>query len=330
MSPPRPAARLTVPDASSLALEGRRRRGLLPVLFCGGRPRVPLPILTGRPRPSGSRDPGSQSHAGPRQVPGGWGVRVIAAQASSPPGPPFQPLGRRRAGSKTGSWGPSELPAEAACEPPALTRHARSGCVTPREPPVFTRLSPSDSWAFLTGPGVHPGDPRNEPVPAYPGPQRLASKGGDGRDERPLLSACRAPRNVNSPSENEGRGTEGVDVVNRVSAGLAATALVVTRQPGLLGSLSVTQRQVSSLLSHQEPREGPVDASRGLRVHPPRLGPEAPFVRLPGECPSATLHPERLSPPAHRVVRGSGEPEPGSWGAGERIAGCPFPQLFEL
>ena len=151
MSPPRPAARLTVPDASSLALEGRRRRGLLPVLFCGGRPRVPLPILTGRPRPSGSRDPGSQSHAGPRQVPGGWGVRVIAAQASSPPGPPFQPLGRRRAGSKTGSWGPSELPAEAACEPPALTRHARSGCVTPREPPVFTRLSPSDSWAFLTG-----------------------------------------------------------------------------------------------------------------------------------------------------------------------------------
>lgn len=61
--------------------------------------------------------------------------------------------------------------------------------------------------ALSSGPGVHPGDPRNEPVPAYPGPQRLASKGGDGRDERPLLSACRAPRNVNSPSESEERRT---------------------------------------------------------------------------------------------------------------------------
>ncbi|XP_053065683.1 WAS/WASL-interacting protein family member 3-like [Acinonyx jubatus] len=93
-----------------------------------------------------------------------------------PQGPPFQPLGRRQAGSKTGSWGPSELPAEAACEPPVLTRHARSGCVTLREPPVFTRLSPSDSWVFLTGPGVCPGDLRNEPVPAYPGPQSLAQQ----------------------------------------------------------------------------------------------------------------------------------------------------------
>lgn len=121
-----------------------------------------------------------------------------------------------------------------------------------------------------------------------------------------------------------------MDKVNRVGAGLAATALVVTRQPGLLGSLSVTQRQVSSLPSHQEPREGPVDASRGLRVHPPRLGPKPCLSAFQASVPR---------PPSTR----SGCPRlhTGSFGAREGLnLGCVVlekgsqvvlsPQLFEL